>query len=159
MATEADCPAARVVLAQGRLLTPAPWPSSGAPRRGVGGRCHRDALRVARLLPGAYVEGFVLAPGSEVRAHAWCAAADGTVFDPASPDHPVLAYLGVPMDSEFVVAFQQRTRTKTCFRGVLDPEVQARDAHRIVQAGVPMRAIVNIGHILPTPVADLPAWY
>ncbi|MFH9355383.1 hypothetical protein [Kitasatospora sp. NPDC017646] len=151
LTTTTGCPAARVVLAQGRLLTPAPWPRSGAPRRGAPGRCHRTALRVARLLPGAYVEGYALTAGGTVRAHAWCAAADGTVLDPAWSEGAGRAYLGVPMAPEFVLTFQQRTLTKTRFLGVLDEDVQARDAGRIFQAGVPLHGMLDVGRIPPDP--------
>ncbi|MET8624657.1 hypothetical protein ABZW30_13025 [Kitasatospora sp. NPDC004669] len=141
----AGSPAARVVLAQGRLLTPAPWPRSGAPRRGAAGGCHGNALRVARLLPGAYAEGYALAADGTALAHAWCAAADGTVLDPTRPEDPALAYLGVPMDPDFILAVQRRTLTKTRFRGVLDVGVQARDAGRIFQAGVPLHGMLDVG--------------
>ncbi|CAM5668423.1 hypothetical protein BOQ63_000250 (plasmid) [Streptomyces viridifaciens] len=149
LTTGAVCPAAHVVLAQGRLFTPAPWPRSGAPRRGAPGRCHRNALRLARLLPGAYVEGYALTTEGTVRAHAWCATGDGTVLDPAWSEGASRAYLGVPMAPEFVLAFQQRTLTKTRFLGVLDEDVQARDAGRIFQAGVPLYAMRDVGRIPP----------
>ncbi|MFJ2581163.1 hypothetical protein [Kitasatospora aureofaciens] len=148
LASTALSPAARVVLAQGRLLTPAPWPCSGAPRRGAPGRCHRNALRVARLLPGVYVEGYALTADGMARAHAWCATADGIVLD---PDGMARAYLGVPMAPEFVCAVQQRTLTKTRFRGLLDVDVQARDAGRIFQGGVPLYAMRDVGRIPPDP--------
>lgn len=151
LTTGAVCPAARVVLAQGRLFTPAPWPRSGAPRRGAPGRCHRNALRLARLLPGAYVEGYALTTEGTVRAHAWCATGDGTVLDPAWSEGASRAYLGVPMAPEFVLAVQQRTLTKTRFLGVLDENVQARDAGRIFQAGVPLHGMLDIGRIPAAP--------
>ncbi|MFI9162474.1 hypothetical protein [Kitasatospora aureofaciens] len=154
MATTSVCPAARVVLAQGRLFTPAPWPRSGAPRRGASGRCHRNALRVARLLSGVYVEGYALTAEGTARAHAWCATADGTVLDPAWPGGEARAYLGVPMATEFVLAFQQRTLTKTRFRGVLDEDVQARDAGRIYQAGVPLHGRLDVGRPHPLTTAE-----
>ncbi|MEU8927582.1 hypothetical protein AB0D10_42880 [Kitasatospora sp. NPDC048545] len=158
LATTTVCPAARVVLAQGRLFTPAPWPRSGTPRRGAPGRCHRNALRVARLLPGVYVEGYALTAEGAVRAHAWCATADGTVLDPAWSEGVARAYLGVPMAPEFVLAFQQRTLTKTRFRGVLDKDVQVRDAGRIFQAGVPLYGRLDVGRIPPDPIhGRLPA--
>ncbi|MFD8705086.1 hypothetical protein ACFV1W_21125 [Kitasatospora sp. NPDC059648] len=155
MATTTGCPAARVVLAQGRLFTPAPWPRSGAPRRGAPGRCHRNALRVARILPGAYAEGYALTAEGTARAHAWCARADGTVLDPAWSEGEARAYLGVPMAAEFVLAFQQRTLTKTRFRGVLDEDVQARDAGRIFQAGVPLYGRLDVGR--PHPLDEPPS--
>ncbi|MFF9645888.1 hypothetical protein [Kitasatospora aureofaciens] len=149
LATTTGSQAARVVLDQGRLFTPAPWPRSGAPRRGAPGRCHRNALRVARLLPGAYAEGYALAEDGTARAHAWCVDVEGNVLDPAWSDGPVLAYLGVPMAWEFVLAFQKRTLTKTHFRGVLDPLVQARDAERIFRSGVPLYGMRDVGRIPP----------
>ncbi len=80
--------------------------------------------------------------------HAWCSASDGTVLDPAR-DSAALAYLGVPMSWEFVRAFQQRTLTKTWFRGVLDPAVQARDAERIFRSGVPLHGMLDCGRVPP----------
>ncbi|WBP91320.1 hypothetical protein [Kitasatospora cathayae] len=150
LATTPGSPAARIVLAQGRLLAPAPWPRSGAPRRGSCGQCHPNALRIAARLPGAaYVEGYALTADGTAQAHAWCATADGTALDPTRPEDPALAYLGVPMTPAFVLAFQKRTLTKTRFRGVLDPDVQARDAGRIYQAGVPTYGVLDVGRIPP----------
>ncbi|CAM5543791.1 hypothetical protein BOQ63_005505 (plasmid) [Streptomyces viridifaciens] len=103
---------------------------------------------MARLLPGAYVEGYALAGDGTVQAHAWCSASDGTVLDPAR-DSAALAYLGVPMSWGFVRAFQQRTLTKTWFRGVLDQAVQARDAERILRSGVPLHGVLDCGHVPP----------
>ncbi|MFD9061509.1 hypothetical protein ACFVZ3_08330 [Kitasatospora purpeofusca] len=142
--------AARVVLAQGRLFTPSPWPAAGVPRRGAPTRCFANALRVAQRAGGAYVEGFVLASGS-LRRHAWCARADGAVLDPAWPrGEAAPAYLGVPTAPWFVDAFQQRTLTKTRFVGVLDARVQAeRDAGRIHCGGVPAAALLDLGTPLP----------
>ncbi|WP_406085889.1 hypothetical protein [Kitasatospora purpeofusca] len=138
--------AARILLAQGRLFTPGLWPAAGAPRRGAPAHCFANALRVAHRTGGAYVEGFVLAAGS-LRRHAWCVRADGAVLDPTWPrGEAAQAYLGVPMAPWFVDAFQQRTLTKTCFLGVLDPRVQAeRDAGRIYDAGVPALAVLDLG--------------
>ncbi|MGW2375407.1 hypothetical protein [Kitasatospora sp. NPDC001683] len=148
LATTPGSPAARIVLAQGRLLAPAPWPRSGAPRRGSCGQCHPNALRIAARLPGAaYVEGYALTADGTAQAHAWCATADGTALDPTRPEAPALAYLGVPMTPAFVLAFQKRTLTKTRFRGVLDPDVQVRDAGRIYQAGVPTYGVLDVGRI------------
>ncbi|MET9403555.1 hypothetical protein [Kitasatospora sp. NPDC002965] len=145
--------AARVILAQGRLFTPARWPTRGAPRRGTAGRCHPNALRVARQVGAVYVEGFAYAAGAAY-PHAWCARPDGTVLDPTWPDGAAAAYLGVPMTITFVKAFQQRTLTKTLFVGVFDEQVQAvRDAARIFTGGVPARALVDVGRALPVPVA------
>ena len=142
--------AARVVIGQGRLFVPAPWPGCGVPRRGSIRQCHRNALRVARLLSVAYVEGFAYADGLVV-PHAWAARGDGTVLDPTWPDGGcALAYLGVPMTAQFVAAFQSRTMTRTRFPGVLDAEVQAlRDAVRIYTDGVPAYGRVRIGRPLP----------
>ncbi|MGW6916903.1 hypothetical protein ACWGB8_24210 [Kitasatospora sp. NPDC054939] len=139
-----------VTLAQGRLFTPRPWPASGAPRRGAGGRSFPNALRVARQTNGAYVEGFSYADGT-VRAHAWCVDRDGAVLDPTwPPGGSADAYLGVPMTPRFVEAFQQRTLTKTHFVGVLDAQVQAeRDADRIRTDGIPDWALVDTGRPLP----------
>ncbi|MFE5583127.1 hypothetical protein [Kitasatospora sp. NPDC056531] len=150
LGTTVDSPAARVVLAQGRLLAPAPWPRSGAPRRGSSGQCHPNALRIARRLPGAaYVEGYALTADGTAQAHAWCSTADGTVLDLMWPECPALAYLGVPMAPAFVLAFQRRTLTKTRLRGVLDPDVQVRDAGRTYQAGVPIYGVLDVGRIPP----------
>ncbi|MFI8459447.1 hypothetical protein [Kitasatospora sp. NPDC085464] len=51
----------------------------------------------------------------------------------------------MPMTCGFVHAFQQRTLTKTFFRGVLDPAVQARDAERIFLGGVPLHGMLDCG--------------
>ncbi|MER5354622.1 hypothetical protein ABT093_30360 [Kitasatospora sp. NPDC002551] len=145
-----DGAAARIVLAQGRLFTPRPWPATGAPRRGAPAHCFANALRVARRVGGGYVEGFVLAAG-RLRHHAWCVRADGAVLDPTWPrGEAPQAYLGVPMAVWFVEAFQQRTLTKTRFAGLLDARVQAeRDAGRIHRAGVPSAALLDLGAEVP----------
>ncbi|MFJ3216489.1 hypothetical protein ACIPLC_11275 [Kitasatospora sp. NPDC086801] len=142
--------AVNVVLAQGRTFVPAAWPR-GAPRRGLLGRCHPNALRIARLTGFAYVEGYASVRGT-THPHAWCAGPDGAALDPTWPDGTATAYLGVPMTTAFVRAFQQRTLTKTVFVGVLDAEVQAvRDATRIFTGGVPDWGLLDIGRPQPTP--------
>ncbi|MEV7930499.1 hypothetical protein [Kitasatospora sp. NPDC088779] len=148
-ATRSTRSAEHVVLDQGRLLTARPWPRRGAPRRGRPGQCHRNSLRVARITGGVYVEGYALGPDGMARPHAWCVASDGAVLDPTWPGGRAHAYLGVPMSTEFVLAFQGRTLTRTCFRGVLDTEVQVtRDANRIFTAGVPSYGLIDVGRPL-----------
>ncbi|MFB7618308.1 hypothetical protein [Kitasatospora sp. NPDC056181] len=153
-----DRAAARIVLAQGRLFAPKPWPATGAPRRGSPAHCFANAMRVAHRTGGAYVEGFVLAAG-RLRRHAWCAQADGAVLDPTWPrGETPQAYLGVPMAPWFVNTFQQRTLTKTCFPGVLDARVQAeRDADRIYRDGVPAAALLDLGTPVPPETGSWPA--
>ncbi|MFJ8477699.1 hypothetical protein [Kitasatospora sp. NPDC094011] len=139
------------VLDQGRLFTPAPWPR-GAPRRGTRERCHPNALRVAQLTGTAYVEGYAYADGT-AWPHAWCAGPGGTVLDPTWPGGAATAYLGIPMTTQFVRAFQQRTTTKTAFVGVLDAEVQTvRDATRVFTDGIPVWGLLDLGRPLPEPV-------
>ncbi|MFD7828481.1 hypothetical protein [Streptomyces sp. MJM8645] len=142
--------APNVVLAQGRFFSPAPWPRR-APRRGLTGRCHPNALRIAQLTGTGYVEGFAfLAAGETAMPHAWCSGPDGLVLDPTWPDHAATAYLGIPMAIAFVEVFQQRTLTKTAFVGVLDAKVQvARDALRIFTGGIPEHGLLDVGRPLP----------
>ncbi|MQS17624.1 hypothetical protein F7Q99_36915 [Streptomyces kaniharaensis] len=71
------------------------------------------------------------------------------MLDPTRPEEPALAYLGVPMAPDFILAIQRRTLTKTRFRGVLDVGVQARDAGRIFDDGVPFHGMLDVGR---TPV-------
>ncbi|MFE2729308.1 hypothetical protein [Kitasatospora sp. NPDC059327] len=145
--------AARVIPTQGRLFTPAPWPTRGAPRPAAAGRCHPSTLRAARQVGAVYVEGFAYAHCAAY-PHAWCARPDGTVLDPRWPDGAAAAYLGVPMTITFVEAFQQRILTPTAFVRVFDDQVQAvRDAARIFTGGVPARALVDVGQALPVPAA------
>jgi hypothetical protein len=56
---------------------------------------------------------------------------------------------------EFVAAFQKRTLTKTYFRGIFDSDVQARDAERILRAGVPVYGMVDLGRVPPPFDPDL----
>ncbi|MEU8552345.1 hypothetical protein AB0C81_36185 [Streptomyces roseoverticillatus] len=58
MSSPGDPPATKIVLAQGRLFTPRPRLTSGAPRRGAPAHCFAGALRVA----GAYVVGATRPP-------------------------------------------------------------------------------------------------
>ncbi|WP_327075582.1 hypothetical protein OG196_43430 (plasmid) [Kitasatospora purpeofusca] len=152
-----DRPAVRVVLSQGRLFTPRPWPASGAPRRGTPTRCFTNALRIAHRVGGAYVEGYVLTDGG-IRRHAWSTDTHGAVLDPTHPrNEAAQAYLGVPIAPWFVNAFQQRTLTKTHFVGVLDTRVQTeRDADRIHNNGIPPLALLDIGTAMPSPTGPCP---
>ncbi|SDT83440.1 hypothetical protein SAMN05216371_8271 [Streptomyces sp. TLI_053] len=150
-ADEGFCPEA-VVLAQGRLHTPTPWPA-GMPRRSIGGKPFRNALRVARASAGslAYAEGFALR-GREVVHHAWCVDVRGTAMDPTWPDGDGLAYVGVTLAGEWVEAVRRRTGTRTAFPGVLDAHTQhTRDADRILTYGIPPTALLPVG----TPAREL----
>ncbi|MFJ4097475.1 hypothetical protein ACIPYS_38430 [Kitasatospora sp. NPDC089913] len=150
-ADEGLCPEA-VVLAQGRLHTPAPWPT-GMPRRSTGGKPFRNALRVARASAGslAYAEGFALR-AREVVHHAWCVDARGAAMDPTWPDGDCLAHAGVTLAGEWVEAVRRRTGTRTAFPGVLDAHTQhTRDADRILTHGVPPTALLPVG----TPAREL----
>ncbi|MFI8457110.1 hypothetical protein [Kitasatospora sp. NPDC085464] len=139
-----------VVLAQGRLQEPCPWPA-GMPRRGNGGACFPNAWRVARRSPAlAYVEGYVIEDDGTVTHHAWCADEHGRALDPTWPDGRARAYAGVAMVLPWVSAVRRRTCTQTRFPGVLDPAVQhIRDADRVLTYGVPAGALLLLGRDLP----------
>ncbi|MGF1427510.1 hypothetical protein [Kitasatospora sp. LaBMicrA B282] len=143
---------AAVVLDQGRLFTPGPWPGLGMPKRSPFGSCHRNALRVARSTGGAYVEGFALANG-RVLPHAWCLTA-GQVLDATWPDGTAQALVGVAVTVAYVEAVQQRTCTRTAFPGILDTTLQwNRDAGRIFEYGIPDWALADTRHHPSTPKA------
>ncbi|MFD8750722.1 hypothetical protein ACFV0O_07055 [Kitasatospora sp. NPDC059577] len=139
-----------VVLAQGLLQSPSPWPA-GMPRRGNGGASFRNAWRIARRSPAlAYVEGYVIEGDGAVTHHAWCVDGDGHALDPTWPDGRARAYAGIGMALPWVAAVQLRTCTRTRFPGVLDPAVQhTRDADRVLTYGVPVEALLRLGRELP----------
>ncbi|MET9403178.1 hypothetical protein [Kitasatospora sp. NPDC002965] len=148
------CPEA-VVLAQGLLHSPTPWPA-GMPRRSIDGSPFRNAWRVARTATGlTYTEGFALrAVPAGVVHHAWCVDPAGRALDPTWPDGRGLAYLGLPMTTDWVESVRRRTCTRTAFVGILDEGVQrSRDAERVLTFGVPGAALVRVG----TPVTRPPA--
>ncbi|MGW2544579.1 hypothetical protein ACWC5I_27800 [Kitasatospora sp. NPDC001574] len=135
-----------VVVAQGHTHTPAHWPA-GMPRRSIGGRSFRNALRVARASAGAlaYAEGFALREEGVVH-HAWCVDAEAAALDPTWPDGCGLAYIGVTLAWEWVEAVRCRTGTRTAFPGVLDAHTQhTRDADRILAYGIPPNALLPVG--------------
>ncbi|WP_316528362.1 hypothetical protein [Kitasatospora brasiliensis] len=139
-----------VVLAQGRLQTPSPWPV-GMPRRGNGGAGFPNAWRIARRSPGlAYTEGYVIEEDGTVSRHAWCADSRGRALDPTWPDGRARGYAGIAMATGWVAAVQWRTCTRTRFSGVLDATVQhTRDADRVLTYGVPPEALLALGRPLP----------
>ncbi|MEU9043618.1 MULTISPECIES: hypothetical protein [unclassified Kitasatospora] len=139
-----------VVLAQGRLQTPSPWPT-GMPRRGNGGACFPNASRIAGRSPAlAYVEGYVIEDDGTVSRHAWCADEHGHALDPTWPDGRARAYAGIGMALAWVTAVQRRTCTQTRFPGVLDAAVQhTRDADRVLTYGIPPEALLTLGRDLP----------
>ncbi|MFE4517841.1 hypothetical protein ACFRMQ_27035 [Kitasatospora sp. NPDC056783] len=139
-----------VVLDQGRLQTPSPWPV-GMPRRGNGGAGFPNAWRVARRSPGlAYTEGFAIEEDGTVSRHAWCVDRHGHAFDPTWPDGRARAYAGIAMATGWVAAVQCRTCTRTRFPGVLDVTLQhTRDADRVLTYGVPEPDLLVLGRALP----------
>ncbi|MCT9093858.1 hypothetical protein N4G70_34135 [Streptomyces sp. ASQP_92] len=88
-----------LLLAHGRLFTPAPWPDGGTPP-GEPGKCYTEAASWAWASGGelAYVEGLAWDVAWPVE-HAWCAGKDGAARDLTWP-RPGRAYLGLPVHAE-----------------------------------------------------------
>ncbi|MFI8459087.1 hypothetical protein [Kitasatospora sp. NPDC085464] len=86
---------AELVLAQGRLHTPAPLPGHIdllQPRR-----CFLNSAWTAAEHHLLYVEGWAVPAGFNLQLeHAWCVTPDGTVVDPTW-EVPGTAYFGVPI--------------------------------------------------------------
>lgn len=93
---------AELLLAQGRLFTPAPRPPRFS--AGVPGTCFATASRMADEHPDLlYAEGMVLADGLPFAFdHAWCvSAASDHVIDSTLPDGAGLAYLGIVLTDDY----------------------------------------------------------
>lgn len=85
---------ASLLLAHGRLHTPARWPSNATPP-GTLGSCYIDSIAQAQADALVYVEGVAWDVAFAVE-HAWCATVEGIVRDPTWHS-PGLAYLGIPV--------------------------------------------------------------
>ncbi|GAA1613643.1 hypothetical protein GCM10009733_007200 [Nonomuraea maheshkhaliensis] len=93
---------AELLLAQGRLFTPAPRPPRFA--AGPPGTCFTTASRMAdEHADLLYVEGMVLADGVPFAFdHAWCVSAESDhVIDSTLPDGAGLAYLGIALTDDY----------------------------------------------------------
>ncbi|MFE6166160.1 hypothetical protein ACFQ7F_45535 [Streptomyces sp. NPDC056486] len=88
-----------LLLAHGRLFTPAPWPDGGDPP-GEPGRCYIESVSWAWATGGelAYVEGWAWDTAWPVE-HAWCAGAGGAARD-LTWRRPGRAYLGIPVRAQ-----------------------------------------------------------
>jgi hypothetical protein len=135
-----------LVLARGRLFTPAPWPDGDPP--GEPGRCYIESVSWARASGGtyAYVEGWALDPFQPFPvAHAWCAGSDGVALDPTW-HAPGVAYLGVPVRADMAADVMARH---------VGPLLHGRDgmvsAHgqEWMRADVPTAFLVDIGRKVP----------
>ncbi|MFB7031007.1 MULTISPECIES: hypothetical protein [unclassified Streptomyces] len=87
-----------LLLAHGRLFTPARWPGGAIP--GEPGQCFIESMIYAQGSGDAlaYVEGWALDPDNtgETIAHAWCAGPGGLLLDPTWKA-PGAAYVGLPV--------------------------------------------------------------
>ncbi|BCY07183.1 hypothetical protein [Actinoplanes sp. L3-i22] len=89
---------AHLLLAEGRLFTPAPL--SAATRRTPGWRCYRNAATVARRHGLLYAEGLAatrIAGTFWSFPHAWCVTPEGNAVDPTWESGHGLAYLGIAL--------------------------------------------------------------
>ncbi|GAA2264090.1 MULTISPECIES: hypothetical protein [Kitasatospora] len=128
-----------LLLQHGRFFEPADLPTGIAPMTEK--LCYGNASTTARRHPGlVYVEGFAAAGlgGASVvpLAHAWCAAADGTVVDPTWQDGWGQAYFGVP------VVDPGRWPDPAAGGSVLD-------SFDLLRAGMPFQAFGDIGRRCP----------
>ncbi|GGM81879.1 hypothetical protein GCM10012275_60590 [Longimycelium tulufanense] len=119
---------AGLLLAQGRLFTPAPWPGG---RRGQLGACFAGAIEHTRDTGRPLVIGMAAQPGDPFgTAHAWCAGTDGTAT----------AYLGVPLDHRYTDVATVAARLAAMLaggRGPSDP-LDHIPAAALVDAGQPL---------------------
>ncbi|EST18052.1 hypothetical protein [Streptomyces niveus] len=137
---------AALLLAHGRLFTPAPWPDGGTPP-GEPGKCYVEAASWAWASEGelAYVEGFAWDIAWPVE-HAWCAGSDGNARDLTWP-RPGGAYLGLPVHAE-------DARRIMCESGpLLHGNGFASDlAVKWCREGVPAELLADVGR--PVPAAN-----
>jgi hypothetical protein len=136
-----------LLLAYGRLFTPAPLPDSIPP--GEPGRCYVEAVSWAWASEGelVYVEGLAWDLVYPVE-HAWCATADGTARDLTWP-RPGLAYLGIPVHAEAAARIMGERR------GPLLYAVEGLGSELAVEwarEGIPAELLADVGR--PIPAAD-----
>ncbi|WP_327713675.1 hypothetical protein OG912_37910 (plasmid) [Streptomyces sp. NBC_00464] len=137
-----------LLLARGRLFTPAAWPGGGGPPGEPGG-CFIESVSWAWAAPRgtlAYVEGCALTrPIPE--PHAWCAAVAGTgsAID-LTWRRPGLAYLGLPVDAEYAVRMMKETAGPLLHDSSGRISALAREWMR---HGVPAGVLVDTGGRLP----------
>ncbi|MFB4273452.1 hypothetical protein [Nonomuraea sp. GTA35] len=129
---------AELLLAQGRLFTPAVRPARFA--AGPPGTCFATASRMAdEHADLLYVEGMVVADGVPFAFdHAWCvSAASDRVIDSILPDGAGLAYLGIALTDDY-------RREQQALRGVdaviTDGGINLADNADSLRGGLPGHA-------------------
>ncbi|OII59990.1 hypothetical protein BJP40_12020 [Streptomyces sp. CC53] len=133
-----------LLLAHGRLFTPAPWPDGGPPP-GEPERCFIEAVSWAWASGGelAYVEGWAWDVAFPVE-HAWCTGSDGVVRDLTWP-RPGAAYLGLPVAAEAAAALMgEHGGPLLHANGLAGPL-----ALSWMREGVPAGLLVDVGRPLP----------
>jgi len=137
---------ASLLLAYGRLFTPAPWPDGGDPP-GEPGRCYTESASWAWASDGelVYVEGLAWDLAYPVE-HAWCATADGTARD-LTWRRPGLAYLGIPVHAEAAVRIMGERRGPLLYAAEgLGSELAVEWS----RAGIPAELLADVGRPIPT---------
>ncbi|NWF30855.1 hypothetical protein HW130_32195 [Streptomyces sp. PKU-EA00015] len=135
---------AGLLLAHGRLFTPAPWPDGEQPP-GEPGKCFIESVSWAWASGGelAYVEGWAWDLAFPVE-HAWCAAPDGVVRDLTWP-RPGAAYLGLPVVAEAAAALMgEHGGPLLHANGAIGPVAESW-----MRGGVPAGLLVDVGRPLP----------
>ncbi|MFD9150948.1 hypothetical protein ACWHAO_27995 [Streptomyces albidoflavus] len=136
-----------LLLAHGRLFTPAPWPDGGNPP-GEPGKCYTESVSWAWASGGelAYVEGWAWDLAWPVE-HAWCAGADGNARDLTWP-RPGRAYLGLPVRAEEAVRIMNERLGPVLHGNGLASDL----AVTWCREGVPAELLADVGR--PVPAAD-----